>query len=423
MPDNAEYRDVPFQEAIDFFKQKVNVPSQVWADILGGAHARAFTVAGATKEGMLTDFRAAIDDAISNGTTIADFRKSFDDIVTKYGWDYKGGRGWRTRVIYNTNLSTAYSAGRYRQMTDPDVLAYQPYWVYRHADGVKHPRKEHLAWNGLTLKADDPWWKSHYPPNGWGCHCYAEPVTRRELQASGKQGPDQAPPLEMREVTLNTSAGPHKIAVPKGIDPGWGYNVGDAAYGTRPPSDVLAAATANQDKWTRLTQGDWRSEGRLERLPVDQPKAERGPTMTDRTLIAAAIERAIGGKEMALALPNGASVFIDAKALADHIDPRRAAFIPFLAELIADPAEIWLTFQQHNVTGQVAMRTRVLKLIDLGHDQGLVLVLDAGGGMLQGVTFIPTERPAYVQNQRVGKLVWGRGASGEAVTGASGDGH
>jgi uncharacterized protein with gpF-like domain len=65
-------------------------PAQLARVILGGAHARAFTVAGATKDGMLTDFRAAIDDAIANGTTIADFRKKFDDIVQSYGWDYKG---------------------------------------------------------------------------------------------------------------------------------------------------------------------------------------------------------------------------------------------------------------------------------------------------------------------------------------------
>jgi len=24
------------------------------------------------------------------------------------------------------------------------------------------------AWDGVTLPADDSWWKTHYTPNGWG---------------------------------------------------------------------------------------------------------------------------------------------------------------------------------------------------------------------------------------------------------------
>lgn len=412
MPDTADYRDVPFQEAIDFFRQKVNIPSPVWADIIGGEHARAFTVAGATKDGMLTDFRAAIDDAIANGTTIDTFRKSFDDIVTKYGWDYKGGRGWRTRVIYNTNLSTAYSAGRYRQMTDPDVLRYQPYWVYRHADGVKHPRPQHLSWNGLTLKADDPWWKSHYPPNGWGCHCYVEPVTWRALQASGKSGPDQAPPIGLRQVTLNTSAGPTTIQVPKGIDPGWGYNVGDAAYGTRGPAELMKAAEQNADKWERLTPGNWQSYGRPAALPAVAAKAAAVGMARNAADLQAIIERAIGGKEKALALPDGSTVFIDAQALAQHMASRtdglgRARFLALLPELISDPQEIWITFDRNTVSGKVALRKRVVKVLDIG-PYGLTLVAEAQAGMLSALTFFPTRDPGPMDTVRVGRLLWAK---------------
>ena len=116
---------LPFQEAIEHYSQKVSMPTARWGDLLEGQHTRAFTVAGATKDALLADFRTAIDTAIAQGTTLDTFRKDFDTIVAKHGWSYNGTRGWRSRVIYDTNLSTAYAAGRWQQMTDPDVLRYQ----------------------------------------------------------------------------------------------------------------------------------------------------------------------------------------------------------------------------------------------------------------------------------------------------------
>jgi phage-Barnase-EndoU-ColicinE5/D-RelE like nuclease2/Phage Mu protein F like protein len=407
---SAEYRSLPFEEAIDFLRQKVNVPSAKWADILEGAHARAFTVAGATKEGMLADFRTAIDKAIAQGTTLNDFRKDFDAIVQKYGWDYNGTRGWRTRVIYSTNLTTAYAAGRYRQMTDPDVLRYQPYWVYRHADGVLHPRPEHLAWNGLTLKAGDDWWKTHYPPNGWGCHCYVEPITWRELAASGKSGPDQAPPVELQQKTLNTSAGPLTISTPKGVDPGWGYNVGDAAFGRQLPADAMQAwRQQGAAAWERLTQGNWQSAGRPREIPADAPKAAIGASTATPAELERAIARAIGAPQKAIALPDGSTILVDAAALAQHMDEARGSFVPLLPELLADPYEIWLSFERHRGTGQVVLRKRVVKVVRLPGKQGMLLVAQASGGVMEAWTLIPTDTLGYLQRQRVGRLLWARG--------------
>jgi len=71
-------------------------------------------------------------------------------------------------------MATSYAAGRYKQLTDPEFLKLRPYWTYVHADGVMHPRPLHALWGALrlTLRWDHPFWKSHFPPNGWGCHCY-----------------------------------------------------------------------------------------------------------------------------------------------------------------------------------------------------------------------------------------------------------
>lgn len=158
---------MPFLEAIEFFRQKLNMPTATWKDIWQEMHTRAFTVAGAMKADLIQDLREAVDKAITEGVSLNEFRKDFDKTVQKHGWAYKGGRNWRTNVIFHTNVRTAYSTGRYNQMTDPDVLKARPYWEYRHGDSI-NPRPHHLAWDGLTLPADDPWWDTHYTPNGWG---------------------------------------------------------------------------------------------------------------------------------------------------------------------------------------------------------------------------------------------------------------
>ena len=168
MPPSAEHMDLPFEEAIAFFRNKINMPAATWKTLWKSMHDRAFSVAGATKGELIEDLREAVDRAIAEGTTLAEFRTDFDSIVQKHGWKYKGGKGWRTAVMLNTNISVAYSIGNYNQMTDPDVIRARPYLRYV-ASSSRNPRPEHMQWYNVILPADDPWWNTHYPPNGWGC--------------------------------------------------------------------------------------------------------------------------------------------------------------------------------------------------------------------------------------------------------------
>ncbi len=115
-----------FKQQIDFFRNKLNLPTKRWDDIQQGAHDRAFIVAGAQKAALLTDLREAVDKSVA-GQSIGDFRKQFAAAVAKSGWSgwtgegTTAGRAWRTRIIYQTNIATSYAAGRWAQLHDPDV--------------------------------------------------------------------------------------------------------------------------------------------------------------------------------------------------------------------------------------------------------------------------------------------------------------
>jgi len=199
-----------FEAAERYFRRKVNLPSKRWDDLRHAEHASGFMVAGVTKMAVLDDVRNAVDAAINKGETLADFRKRFAQIIQSKGWpggaggDSEAGVRWRTSVIYHTNLRTAYMAGRW------ETLKHFPYLKYRH-NSLKNPREDHRAWDGKIVKTDDPWWQTHYPPNGWGCRCTVFGVSEAGLRALGKR-PDAAP-------------GPGAGDPP----PEWAYHVGTGA--------------------------------------------------------------------------------------------------------------------------------------------------------------------------------------------------
>ncbi len=220
MPNDIQRLRLPFQQQIAFFRRKLNLPSERWDDIEKAAHDRAFIVAGAQDADLLNDLRQAVDAAIADGDTLAEFRKKFRDIVQTRGWHNWTGEGsqageaWRTKVIYQTNIASSYAAGRWSQLTDPKLAAVRPFWRYVHNDSVMHPRPQHKAWGdaGLTLPAEHPFWQTHYPPNGWGCRCRVKAV-----RAPAKDDATE-PPAGWNERNA-------KGLLP-GIDRGWDYAPG-----------------------------------------------------------------------------------------------------------------------------------------------------------------------------------------------------
>jgi SPP1 gp7 family putative phage head morphogenesis protein len=231
--DGAKSFSVNPVEAIDFLKKKLNVPTAHWTDLWQEQHSDAFTVAGATTDALVSDFHDAVNKAIADGSTLEDFRKDFDTIVEDHGWSYNGSRGWRSRVIFETNMRTAYAAGRWEQIQQ--VKDDRPYLRYV-AVMDDHTRPEHALWNDTVLPADDEWWLTHFPPNGWNCRCSVQSLNDRDLERYGLTVNAKAPPSEMVERTINTPDGARTVLVPEGIDPGFGYRPG------APPAEAIDAA-------------------------------------------------------------------------------------------------------------------------------------------------------------------------------------
>lgn len=399
----VKYGSMPFNKAVDLFRDKLNIPTSGWTDIYEQQHARAFVVAGAMKADLLSDLRSSVDKVVADGISLDEFRKQFDDIVDRHGWGYNGGRNWRTRVIYETNLYQSHQAGRYAQMQQ--VKRTRPYWRYRHNDAVEHPRPDHLKWNNMVLRADDPWWNTHYPTNGWGCKCFVETLSERDMQRLGKTGPDQAPEIEYEQKTIGiNSPNPRTVSVPKGVDPGFAYNPGRAAVGEQLADNVMADWNKTRSAWKPLNPAGWAEAGRPEQIPMSPLPAKLATKVKTKAEVLTALNNVVGDQK--LFKPGNVPLLVDAKALADHLDPSRSEYIPLLNDLLTNPYEVWLSFQQHEGTGKVALRARIIKGYDVGKGRYLLAVANTRKGYLESWTVLPTSDKRYIQRQRQGKLMY-----------------
>jgi uncharacterized protein with gpF-like domain len=174
----------PFDEAIAYLLEKLAIPTDSWEVLSGEINDYAFGIAGVTDAAILEDVQIALLEALQNGTDLRVFRAEFQAIMAKRGW--AGVEPWRVNLIYQQNLRTAYAAGRWQQMTDPDVLMRRPYWMWRHRDS-RNPRLHHLAMDGRVFLAQDAIAQGINFPLGFGCKCTWLTLGERDLTRLGLQ--------------------------------------------------------------------------------------------------------------------------------------------------------------------------------------------------------------------------------------------
>lgn len=249
------YLHLKFQIAIRFFAEKLRLTAHEFECLESDVMEGAFLFAGRTQTGQPTSMQLAVKEALcgSPQKTLREFSKVLRQIAAENGREMTGldAEGWRARIIYDTNLRTAYMAGRWQQLMDSGLpyLQYhcpqwRPFLTIEHEcegdllendeqeDGACDTTRrqccdEHCCWDGLVLRADDPWWVTHYPPNGFGCQCSVTGESEYGVMRAG--GPDAAPSDGTCE-WLDKAIG-LRVEVRKGIDPGWDYNIGNSWLG------------------------------------------------------------------------------------------------------------------------------------------------------------------------------------------------
>jgi uncharacterized protein with gpF-like domain len=234
-------RSEPPQQALQFVEGKQLRPAFDWREVWQEEHAVSFTVAKATTSDVLDDIKASLEDALANGQGFRAWAKDLTPALQAKGWwgskdvtdpttgetkTVQLGSPRRLQIIFDANMRTARAASEWARIEQTkDLLPILEYEL----GPSEHHRMAHVALAGTRLPADDPFWDIYFTPNGYGCKCKTRQMGTTEAAKRG--GLSQSPPIVMVRWT-NTKTG-ETTQIPKGTDPGWGFNVGKAALALR----------------------------------------------------------------------------------------------------------------------------------------------------------------------------------------------
>lgn len=229
---------VPFDEAITWAKGRgVVLPEEYYHALQGVARAKAFSVSGVASLDQLQAVLDGVNKHLAEGKSFRDFQKDVAAGTIPLELPVH-----RLDNIYRTNVQSAYNAGRWNQQTRNATT--RPYLMYD-AINDSRTRPAHLAMDGIIRPADDPFWRTHYPPNGFRCRCVAISLT--EKQAERRGGVTENLPMNAQP------------------DPGWDYNPGEEPMAGVDAAKKKAIVTADP----RLAQA---LQKRPEPPPVESGK-------------------------------------------------------------------------------------------------------------------------------------------------------
>ena len=254
-PDLVYALGLPPRDAVAYLESKGITPTRHWYDIWQEAQAKAVTVSGMTRFDLLEDVKKGLVDAVKNGRTGKMFIDDLAPILRAKGWTGKRQsvnpktgevteRGLdlpaRLSLIFFQNVQSAYMYGRYRAMLAN--AEERPWWMYV-AVLDSRTRPHHRALHRKVFRYDDPFWKTHYPPNGFYCRCRVRALSDVQLEREGLTPESGEGRMISREVVVNPRAPENQQVIrevwgwqerPGGLthwtDTGFSYSAGYTTY-------------------------------------------------------------------------------------------------------------------------------------------------------------------------------------------------
>lgn len=409
---------LPFKEAIQSFRDKGYAISFDHRDMEREEHAYNFTVAKAINRDVLTDIRSAVDSAIAEGRTLDDFRKELTPKLQQKGWWgtqemidpltgetklVRTGSSSRLKTVFETNLRTSYAAGRWEQVQRTKTVF--PYLRYIHGPS-KVPRPEHLSWHNMVLPVDDPWWLTHYPPNGWGCSCTVQQLGAEDAARLGLKIFTEPPVVQERTV-INKRTGEVQ-RVPRGIDPGFNYNVGVARARslTPPPLDARLSVPY---------------AGSPAAVPMPKPKIALPSSLlpddlSEEQYVGAFLKEfdAIVGKPKVFTDVTSEPMMISDDLFRDRqgnlkITKRlRHRYLPLLARTIKQPDEVWHIWHKNTDGSSSLVRRYISRYAVEGEAVPGLAIFESSKEGWTGVTSFQADTEKYIEGQRRGVMVYRR---------------
>jgi len=156
-------------------------------EILAPMRDRLFEVAKVKTTDALPSLRAVMDRSLK-GESFENFKKDFA-AATLSNWGPPKGTDRAAEMLFHTYTSIAYALRHYVQMR---LMEFNPYWRYVCGES----QCGHKSLDGLVVPASDPWWDTHYPPNGFNCDCYVASLLEGQVQRKAIKSAKKRPVLD-----------------------------------------------------------------------------------------------------------------------------------------------------------------------------------------------------------------------------------
>lgn len=243
---------MPFDEAVQFFRDKHVISEAEFDALRDRFRAGGFIARRLATERLRQVARDSIQRLLEQGLTIPEcvqqIRDAESDASASLGITPVSS-SYLDNVI-RTNVATAYGAGRWQAMTDPNVVALRPWQQFRTA-GDNRVRSGHRALNGLVFASGSELAARYAPPLFYQCFP-GETVVQGRFDAAYRALYDG----EILEITTKhgrrLSVTPnHPVATPRGFVPASAIREGDHLFGYEAPIEAHASSTpkrANVDE-------------------------------------------------------------------------------------------------------------------------------------------------------------------------------
>lgn len=182
-------KPVTFLEALQYAQQRqIVLPDEFYSMDLN-TRQMASTVSFLASIDQIETVMNAVNKALANGSTFADFKKEVADSGITLSNAHLDN-------VFRTNIQTAYAHGKYQQ--HQRNKANRPYLMYS-AINDSRVRPSHLDLDNVVRPVDDSFWLSHTPPLGYRCRCTLVSLTAKQAEKYGITPDDQLPDVQADE--------------------------------------------------------------------------------------------------------------------------------------------------------------------------------------------------------------------------------
>lgn len=193
----------------NYIEKRVNLPTakssaEIARDVPPGIRTRAFFSARVPKAHVLDYYRTTLDDYLKGGIGRDECRNRMRRFAREHGLDDGSdaltniASTARLNLIIDQNAKMAKAVGVYERMYSPGSLEAFPYVIYHASVRSKKPRSSHQKYDGMIVRKDDPWLRTHTPPWEFNCTCELEECSAKKAGKSPDRIKTPTPPDKVR---------------------------------------------------------------------------------------------------------------------------------------------------------------------------------------------------------------------------------